>query len=266
VSVRPAAVAGAFYPADPHRLRADVERFLLEAEPPDSPRAPKALVAPHAGYAYSGPIAASAFRTLDGHEGAIRRVVLLGPSHFVPLAGCALPAWTRFATPLGEIEVDVDARAALADGRVGEPAVEVADRPHAREHSLEVELPFLQVVLDEFTLVPLAVGDATPDHVARVLELLWGGGETLIVVSTDLSHYLDAASAERRDQATAAAIVALDADRIGPDDACGRHPLRGLLTAARRRGLGVTELDLRHSGDTAGDRERVVGYGAFAFG
>jgi AmmeMemoRadiSam system protein B len=266
VSVRPAAVAGAFYPAEPRQLRADLESYLREAEPPASARAPKALVAPHAGYVYSGPVAASAFRALDGHEGAIRRVVLLGPSHFVPLAGAALPQWTRFATPLGEIAVDPEARAVLTEGRASTSAVEIADRPHAREHSLEVELPFLQVVLGDFALVPLAVGDALPEEVARLLDLLWGGDETLIVVSTDLSHYLDAESAERKDRATADAIVALDAGRVGPDDACGRHPLRGLLVAARRRGLTSTLLDLRHSGDTAGDRRRVVGYGAFALG
>jgi AmmeMemoRadiSam system protein B len=263
VSVRPAAVAGAFYPAEPRRLVADVEGYLRAASaPPAAAARPKAVVAPHAGYVYSGPIAASAFRAVAPLAGTVRRVVLLGPSHFVPLAGCALPAWTRFATPLGEIAVDQDACAVLSH----DPAVEVADRPHAREHSLEVELPFLQVVLGELTLVPLAVGDAAPDEVARLLELVWGGDETLIVVSTDLSHYLDAESAERRDRATADAIAALDAGRIGPDDACGRHPLRGLLVAAQRRGLGVTELDLRHSGDTAGDRARVVGYGAFALG
>jgi AmmeMemoRadiSam system protein B len=263
VSVRPAAVAGAFYPAEPRRLAADVEGYLrAAAAPPAAAARPKAVVAPHAGYVYSGPIAGSAFRAVAPLAGTVRRVVLLGPSHFVPFAGCALPAWTRFATPLGELAVDETARTVLA----GEPAVEVADRPHAREHSLEVELPFLQVVLGEFALVPLAVGDAAPDEVARVLDLVWGGDETLFVVSTDLSHYLDAESAERRDRATADAIAALDAGRIGPDDACGRHPLRGLLVAARRRGLGVTELDLRHSGDTAGDRARVVGYGAFALG
>ncbi len=257
--VRPPAVAGSFYPSDPRQLRAEVELYL-GGDQPASGRPPKALVAPHAGYVYSGPIAGSAFRALTSGGDRIRRVVLLGPSHFVPFDGLALPAWTSFRTPLGEIAVDVAARAALADL----PAVVTSDRPHAREHSLEVELPFLQVVLGDFTLVPLAVGDARPEVVAAALDRLWGGDETLVVVSTDLSHYLDYDSARARDSATSAAIVALDCERIGETDACGRHPLRGMLWAARARGLAAHEIDLRNSGDTAGGRDRVVGYGAFA--
>jgi MEMO1 family protein len=259
-AVRPAAVAGSFYPADPARLLAEVER-LLAAAPPASPPAPKALVAPHAGYVYSGEIAASAFRQLEPVADRIRRVVLLGPSHFFPLAGLALPSARAFATPLGEVPLAADATAVLVDL----PQVGVADRPHRREHSLEVELPFLQVLLTGFELVALAVGDAEPDEVAAVVERLWGGEETLLVVSTDLSHYLAYESAQRRDAATSAAILALDEGSIGVEDACGRNPLRGLLVAARRRGLAARALDLRNSADTAGGRDRVVGYGAYAF-
>ncbi len=259
---RPAAVAGRFYPADPGQLEAEVRHHLAQAVAPAG-RLPKALVAPHAGYVYSGPVAGSAFRQLEPFRTSIRRVVLLGPSHFWPFRGLALPSARAFATPLGDVPIASDARERLADIS----QVVVADRPHSREHSLEVELPFLQVALDRFDLVPLSVGDAAPDEVAAVLERLWGGDETLIVISTDLSHFLDYDTARIRDRATADAIVALDPERIGDADACGRHPLRGLLVAARRHGLVARELDLRSSGDTAGERERsqsVVGYGAFA--
>ncbi len=262
MKVRPAAVAGSFYPADPRRLEAEVRAHLAAADPPRGVR-PKALVAPHAGFVYSGPVAGSAFRQLEPWRGAIDRVVLLGPSHFVPFAGLALPSTQAFATPLGDVPIASDAARRLA----ALPQVVVADLPHGREHALEVELPFLQVALERFALVPLAVGDAEPEEVADVLDRLWDGEETLIVVSTDLSHYRDYATAAARDRATADAIVALDAKRIAIDDACGRNPLRGLLVAARRRGLVASELDLRSSGDTAGGRDRrdrVVGYGAFA--
>jgi AmmeMemoRadiSam system protein B len=259
-AVRPPAVAGTFYPADATRLAAEV-RAHLAAGVGDGGPPPKALVAPHAGYVYSGPIAGSAFRALAPVASRLRRVVLLGPSHFVPFPGLALPAWRAFSTPLGTVPLDARAAGALADLA----QVVVADAPHAREHSLEVELPFLQVALGPFELVPLAVGDAGPEEVAAALDRLWGGEETLVVVSTDLSHYLDYATARRRDEETSRAIVELAPERIGRDDACGRHPLRGLLVAARARGLAGRELDLRSSGDTAGPRHEVVGYGAYAF-
>ncbi len=262
MKVRPAAVAGSFYPADPRRLEAEVRGHLAAAAAPLGWR-PKALIAPHAGYVYSGPVAGSAFRQLASGCGEIDRVVLLGPSHFVPFAGLALPVAEAFETPLGDVPVAADAAVHLASL----PQVVLSDLPHEREHALEVELPFLQVALERFELVPLVVGDATPEEVAAVLDRLWGGEETLIVVSTDLSHYLDSATAAARDRATADAIVALDVDGIAAGDACGRNPLRGLLLAARRRGLTVSELDLRSSGDTAGGlagNDRVVGYGAFA--
>jgi MEMO1 family protein len=257
---RPPAVAGTFYPADARQLTTEV-RAHLAAGARDAGPPPKALVAPHAGYVYSGPVAGSAFRTLEPIAARLRCVVLLGPSHFVPLAGLALPAWDAFATPLGEVPVAADVVRALA----ALPQVTVADPPHAREHALEVELPFLQTLLGDFELVPLTVGEAEPDEVAAVLDVVWGGEETLVVVSSDLSHYLDYATARRRDAATSAAIVALDERRIGVDDACGRNPLRGLLAAARQRRLAARQLDLRSSGDTAGPRDAVVGYGAFAF-
>lgn len=257
--VRPAAVAGSFYPAEARRLEAEVRGHLAAADPPRGER-PKGLIAPHAGYVYSGPVAGSAFRQLAPWRQAIARVVLLGPSHFVPLRGLALSSATTFATPLGDVPVAADAAALLA----GLPQVAVSDPPHGREHALEVELPFLQLALARFELVPLVVGDASPEEVAEVLDRLWGGAETLIVVSTDLSHFLDYATAAALDRTTADAIVARDVEGIAVGAACGRNPLRGLLLAARRRGLDVTELDLRSSGDTAGGWDRVVGYGAFA--
>jgi len=260
---RPAAVAGTFYPDDPPRLRATIERCLATGEPPTGPP-PHAVVAPHAGYVYSGQVAGSAFRLVAPLATLRPRVVLLGPSHYVPFRGLALPTVDAFRTPLGNVPVD----RAVCDRLSTLAGVIVDDRPHQREHSLEVELPFLQTVLDAFTLVPLAVGDATPDEVAAVIEAAIaapGAAATLVVVSTDLSHYLDYELAARRDRATAAAVVALDERRIGDEDACGRHPLRGLLVVARRNGWRARCLDLRSSGDTAGPRDAVVGYGAFAF-
>lgn len=259
-AVRPPAVAGTFYPADAGALAAEVKR-CLQAGIGAAGVPPKALIAPHAGYAFSGAVAGSAFRALAPSAARLRRVVLLGPSHYVAFAGLALPAWTSFSTPLGELAVAADARAALTDL----PQIVTSDRPHAREHSLEVELPFLQTMLGEFELVPLAVGDAEPEQVARVLERVWGGDETLVVVSSDLSHYLDYERARQRDATTAAAIVALDVRAMRAEDACGCNPIRGLLVAARRHGLVARQLDLRNSGDTAGPRDAVVGYGAFAF-
>jgi AmmeMemoRadiSam system protein B len=224
--------------------------------------APKALIAPHAGYVYSGPVAASAYARLAARRGAISRVVLLGPSHRVYLRGLAAPDVDAFATPLGEVPID---RAWLARA-LELPQVQVLYRAHELEHSLEVHLPFVQVALGAFSLVPLVTGDASPREVAEVLDALWGGDETLVVVSSDLSHYHGYEQARRQDAETAHAIEALRPDAIGEDDACGRVPIRGLLVAAEKRGLGVRRLDLRSSGDTAGPRDRVVGYGAFAVG
>ena len=255
------AVAGLFYPADPGELATAVAR-ALDLAPADDEGAPKALVVPHAGYVYSGSTAGVAFARLRACRDRVRRVVLLGPAHRARVDGVAVPSVDAFETPLGTVPIDDDLRARV----LAVPGVRLDDHAHAAEHSLEVELPFLQALLASFTLLPLAVGDASAEAVAAVLDRVWGGPETLIVVSTDLSHYHDYATARARDRGTADAIVAGNADAIGDDDACGARPLRGLLLAARHRKLAVRCLDLRSSGDTAGDRERVVGYGAFAVG
>lgn len=257
-SVRQPAVAGMFYPAEPRGLRAMISEYLAAANPAGP--APKALIVPHAGYIYSGPVAASAYALLIPLRGAIRRVVLLGPAHRVALAGLALPSNDFFATPLGSVSLDKDALALIRDL----PQVQVMDAAHAREHSLEVHLPFLQEVLGDFSLVPLVVGDASAEEVGEVLDRLWGGPETLVVISSDLSHYHDHQTARRMDAATARAIETLRFEDLGYDDACGRAPVSGLLHVARRRGLAVRRLDLRNSGDTAGPRDQVVGYGAWA--
>ena len=259
--IRPAAVAGSFYPGEPAALAAEVAAYLADAQPaPDGVPAPKAIIAPHAGYVYSGPIAGSVYARLRPLRGRIERVVLAGPAHRVHVAGAAIPAARQFDSPLGAVALDEPALAALR--RL--PFVEVSDRAHALEHSLEVHLPFLQASLGAFSLVPIVVGDASPDQVEELLEAVWGGDETLIVVSSDLSHYLPYEAARTRDRGTAAAIMRLEATLV-PQEACGAAPINGLLQAARRHGLAAQQVDMRNSGDTAGDRERVVGYGAFAF-
>jgi hypothetical protein len=258
-ATRQPAVAGTFYPDNPGLLRAQVGRLLAAARPAEV--APKALIAPHAGYVYSGPIAASAYATLAPRAQDITRVVLLGPSHFVPFRGLAWPGVEGFRTPLGDVELDVAAFDRIRDLA---DVVTLAEA-HAREHSLEVQLPFLQVLLPQFRLVPLAVGDADAASVAGVLDALWGGPETLVVVSSDLSHYRSYAAAAVIDAETARAIEQLDERPLDGEHACGCHPIAGLLHLARRRGLRVVALDRRNSGDTAGDRRRVVGYGAWAF-
>jgi hypothetical protein len=222
--------------------------------------APKALIVPHAGYIYSGPIAAHAYGRLQGLRGTVRRVVLLGPAHRVWVRGLALPASEAFATPLGVVPLDREAMNAVLDL----PQVSVRDDVHALEHSLEVQLPFLQTVLGDFSLVPFAVGDARPEEVGAVLERLWGGPETLIVISSDLSHYLPYHTAQQVDGETALSILALR-QLVSHEQACGSIPVNGLLALARRRNLRAEQLDLRNSGDTAGSRDKVVGYGAFAF-
>jgi hypothetical protein len=260
---RSPAVAGSFYPADPDELSAEVHRILAAAAPADpGDTVPKALIAPHAGYVYSGPVAASAYAHLAGARGVVTRVVLLGPAHRVYVRGLAAPSDDAFATPLGLVRLDRE----LLDRAQALPQVELLDAAHTAEHSLEVHLPFLQTLLDDFTLAPLVVGDATPEAVREVLERLWGGSETLIAVSTDLSHYEDYATACRLDAATNRAIESLDPDAIGSAGACGRVPVQGLLLEAKRRGLRVRGVDLRNSGDTAGPRDRVVGYGAYVVG
>ena len=261
---RPAAVAGTFYPGTAAALARVLHDLLAEAARHSGHgpvQGPKAIIAPHAGYIYSGPIAARAYAELAPARDRIKRVVLLGPVHRVPVRGLAVPGAdvASFATPLGPVTLDGDALALLR--RM--PQVVVSDAAHEQEHSLEVHLPFLQTVLAEFRLVPLAVGDASAGEVAGVLDALWGGDETLIVVSSDLSHYLEYGAARRIDRSTAGRIVAMDC-AITHEEACGGTPINGLLLAAKRRGLAAEELDLRNSGDTAGAKDRVVGYGSFA--
>lgn len=257
-SVRAPAVAGMFYPENAAELSAMLRGFLAEAQPP--PLRPKALIAPHAGYVYSGPVAASAYALLRPQRASIKRVVLLGPVHRVWTPGLALPGVDAFATPLGRVELDQDAIAAID----GLHQVQVHPAAHVQEHSLEVQLPFLQSVLDDFTLVPLAVGGASPEAVAEVLEVLWGGAETLIVASSDLSHFLPYDQAQHVDRATIHEILLFNSHLAG-EQACGCHAINGLLLAAQKRGLSPHLLDLRNSGDTAGDHNRVVGYAAIAF-
>jgi AmmeMemoRadiSam system protein B len=258
-SLRPAAVAGTFYPGSPAQLAAEVRR-LLAAVPQADVAPPKALVVPHAGYIYSGPIAASAYARIGSASGKISRVLLLGPAHRVAIRGLAAPEATAFATPLGAVDVDTDAIARA----LTLPQVRVSAAAHAQEHSLEVQLPFLQALLGGFRIAPFVVGAAGADEVADLLDLLWGGPETLIVISTDLSHYHRYADARAIDRGTAERILALG-PALDHEEACGATPLNGFLVCARRHGLGPELLDLRNSGDTAGDRARVVGYAAFAF-
>ena len=260
LNVRPPAVAGSFYPRGAAELMATVEALL--SEPQTSPDGDRLLgvVAPHAGYMYSGSVAASAFAELAACARAFERVLLIGPPHYVPVRGVAAPSSTAFATPLGEVEIDKDAIAAL----IGAELVSVDDRAHAPEHSLEVELPFLQKVLGRFTLVPLLVGDASPEEVASIIDAVMDE-RTVLVVSTDLSHYLDDATARACDLVSAETIERLDFAKLGPQDACGFAALNGALCAGRQRRWGIKRLDLRNSGETSGDRSRVVGYGAWAF-
>lgn len=259
---RPAAVAGSFYPGQAPALRQALAGHLARAgQPAAATRPPKLLVVPHAGYIYSGDMAGRAYALLAPQRGRIRRVVLLGPTHRVAVRGICAPLAEAFETPLGRVAVDQAALAALADL----PQLQRSDRPHAQEHALEVQLPFLQAVLgDGFALVPLAVGEATPAQVDELLERLWGGDETLVLISSDLSHYLPYAQARERDQATVQRILDF-ADDLGGDEACGAMALNGALRSARRHGLVPRLLGLCNSGDTAGSRDRVVGYGAIAF-
>ncbi len=256
-SARQAAVAGLFYPGDAGVLASTVTELLESAPADDSPA--KAVIAPHAGYVYSGLTAAHAYRLLESRGERIRRVVLLGPAHRVYLRGMGLPSVEAFVTPLGEVPIDLDGvKLALA-----QPATEVSDDAHALEHSLEVHLPFLQSVLGDFRLIPIVVGACSADEVANVLEALWGGEETVIVASSDLSHFHPYADARAIDAQTTARIEARETTLQG-EEACGALALNGLLLAARTHDLHVRTLDVRNSGDTAGDRRRVVGYGAYA--
>lgn len=259
-SIRPAAVAGFFYPDDPRVLQTQLAEMISAAVPIEVVTEPKALIVPHAGYVYSGPVAAAAYRSLLPLRERIRRVVLIGPAHRMAVQGLALPAAQAFSTPLGVVPVDRDAWHALRQ----RADVQLDDRPHEFEHCLEVQLPFLQSVLDSFTIVPLLAGQASAAQVAAVVEELWGGPETLIVISSDLSHYHTYEQARTGDRSAVDQILRLH-PVLDHEQACGATPINGLLQVAARHGLEPHLLDLRNSGDTAGDRTRVVGYASIAF-
>lgn len=254
---RAPAVAGSFYPADPTTLSRMMADFLRLAKPDG--KAPKAIIAPHAGYIYSGPIAASAYARLNSVRESISRVVLIGPSHRVAFQGLAVSNADTFTTPLGSIELDKEAIESLQSLRF----VGYLEQAHALEHSLEVHLPFLQQVLRHFKLVPIVAGDASPHQVSQVIEKLWGGDETLIVISSDLSHYHDYSTAQRLDKHTSELIEQLDYQHLSSEQACGKVPVSGLLKVLQDKSLKIKNIDLRNSGDTAGDKYRVVGYGAY---
>lgn len=258
---RPAAVAGSFYPADPSQLSDTIDRLLTDA--PDtagSELPPKALIVPHAGYIYSGPTAAAAYRLIQPHADLYRRVVILGPAHRVPVECYALPSAGAFETPLGNVPVDAELRL-LASAL---PGAEISEAAHALEHALEVQLPFLQMLLPRFTVLPVVVGGARPEQVAALLDTIWGGDETLLIISSDLSHYHPYDVAQARDRRTVERILALD-DRLDGRDACGARAICGLIQAAPRHAVVPQLLDLRNSGDTAGDKSRVVGYAALSW-
>lgn len=259
--VRPPVFAGRFYPADADRLRQQVRDFLAQSAPAE-PQRPKGLIVPHAGYVFSGPVAASGYSWLIPHAASIDRVVLLGTCHSPGIVGLAATSMDEFQTPLGSVRVD---RAAVEES-LRLPQVLLDDEAHDRDHALEVQLPFLQLVLSSFTIVPFLVGRADAAAVAEVLEgSLWDAEQTLFVVSSDLSHYQSYEEARRLDAATARSIESLDFASLPPRSACGRNAIAGLLLAARHHALTCRTLDLRSSGDTAGPRDRVVGYGAWAF-
>lgn len=257
MSTRSAAVAGYFYDADADQLQHDIRQLLDNAAA--SAALPEALIVPHAGYVYSGPTAASAYKCLQPDPGQFRRVLLIGPAHRVYVEGMALPSVDRFSTPLGDIELD---KAALRI--IGSlPGVVFLDEAHRQEHSLEVQLPFLQTVLTDFTLVPVLVGGAAPAEVAAVIDRLAGDSHTLVVISTDLSHFLDYDTAQHTDASTCEHILH-KATTLRGEQACGAAAVNGLMASNWCRDLQVSLLQACNSGDTAGQRERVVGYAAFA--
>lgn len=254
---RQPAVAGTFYPANRKQLHQMLDEYLNDAE--TTAKVPKAIIAPHAGYIYSGPVAASAYARLKRAHDCISRVVIIGPSHRVAFSGLAVSKAESFITPLGSVIVDQDAVVTIAKL----PFVDYLEQAHTYEHSLEVHLPFLQEMLDDFKIVPIVAGDATPEQVSQVIETLWGGDETLIVISSDLSHYHDYATAKLLDKETSSLIEHLQYELLESDSACGKVPVSGLLKLAREKSLTIKTIDLRNSGDTAGDKSRVVGYGAY---
>jgi len=260
LNIRAAAVAGQFYAADAGQLRRDVEGYLSAANPSQTGAAcPKAIIAPHAGFVYSGPVAGTAYAAVAPARATVRHVIVLGPAHRVGFRGMALSSAAAFATPLGDVTLNRAAAAQISTL----PGVVTLDDAHALEHSLEVHLPFLQVILDDFDLLPIVVGDADAQSVANVLEAVWGGPETLIVISSDLSHYHDYDTARALDAATAKAIEAGRLEDVTTKAACGGRPIQGLMALGQRKGFNIKLLDLQNSGDTAGGRDQVVGYAAF---
>ncbi len=256
-TIRNPAVAGMFYPADPEELQTTIHNMLAKAKA-DQP-VPKAIIAPHAGYIYSGPVAASAYACLASATNTIKQIILLGPSHRYPFRGIAAPEADIFATPLGQIKIDQKNIAKIASQII------ISDAAHAEEHSLEVQLPFLQILLKDFSLIPLVIGMTDADHIAKILDQLWGGDETLIIISSDLSHYHDYATAQNMDQQAVQAILDLKPEALNEDQACGRLPIKGLLQIAAQKKLKPQLIDLRNSGDTAGPKNQVVGYAAIHF-
>ncbi|MEQ1528631.1 MAG: AmmeMemoRadiSam system protein B [Methylococcales bacterium] len=254
---RQPAVAGTFYPANALQLHVMLSEYLADAA--TDAKVPKAIIAPHAGYIYSGPIAASAYARLIPAKNLITRVILIGPSHRVGFRGLAVSRAETFTTPLGDVAVD-QAAVALIEQL---PFVEYLEKAHTLEHCLEVHLPFLQEVLLKFKIVPIVVGDASPEQVGQVIETLWGGPETLLVISSDLSHYHDYSTAKQLDELTSARIEHKQLELLNFDSACGKIPISGLLKVARDKSLTIKTIDLRNSGDTGGDKSRVVGYGAY---
>ncbi|MCH9769588.1 MAG: AmmeMemoRadiSam system protein B, partial [Gammaproteobacteria bacterium] len=258
MQTKPAEVAGMFYPAEVRVLKQIIADCLSKANT-DNTTLPKVIIAPHAGYIYSGEIAANAYSILKTHADSIKRVVLLGPAHRMAFRGIAVHPADDFATPLGQVTLDTEFIKHLAVL----PDVELLKRPFHNEHCLEVQLPFLQTLLTDFKIIPVIVGDSSPENVARLLNKVWGDASTLIVISTDMSHYHPYNDANKIDKATAQAIVDLNLDLVQPDKACGSRPLKGLLKVAKHRQMQCNLLDLRNSGDTQGDKSRVVGYAAY---
>ena len=259
-NIKQPCVDGYFYPGNPEILKKTVHTLIMKAKSYDI-EPPKAIIAPHAGYVYSGPVAATIYKTLIPSKDLIKRVVLLGPAHRLAFNGIATTNCEGFATPLGNVPIDLKAITSV----LSLPNIQVLEHAYDMEHSLEVQLPFLQVILSNFSLVPFVVGNAKADDVANLILHLWGGPETLIVISSDLSHYYDYATAQNFDLAASKAITDLAADDLKDHHACGRLPIKGLLLASAKLQLQAQVLDLRNSGDTAGAKDRVVGYGAYHF-
>jgi len=257
--IRYPAVAGMFYPADPIELKHMVDGFLAEKIIEQS--MPKAMIVPHAGFIYSGPIAASAYAQLPAFAEQITRIVLLGPTHHVAFRGIAFPTANIFVTPLGNIPIDQQTINSIRHF----PQVSINDLAHTQEHSLEVQLPFLQTLLPRFSLIPAVIGESSPQEVGEILEALWGGPETLIIISSDLSHYHGYTEAKQLDKHTSEAIENFHIEAINHHHACGRNAVNGLLHVAKKKHLQAATVDLRNSGDTAGSKDRVVGYGAYLF-